>query len=562
MGKWSLEKSTIKLMAQNKGVITIQKPYLGWIPTLAGAADNFIPQESQTGITSQSLIMYPPPEFQDYTTANEVMINRPGYEGHIAPGPGYNYVTDSNNYVNGLALNGGVGIDGNTYCLLDSNKYVFFGSQNASPSISVNDYGVPAGAVGIHSGHTTFTTTVGDLCVVPTSQAINKSGVFMSWSDNTDGDIAFAVGNVVTKNWLTTAAGHNQSTPLTNGVPHPLLFGLDNFLYCGDGQTLRGFLPTDGSAGSDKSLDLKTGWVVQALATYQNYIAILAFRTNSTGGTGVINFNPTQLSPTKMYLWDGFSTSWNFEYDVQDNFASNILNDGNNLWVITYGRNNTTKLKQFNGQGFDTLWESALTGGYPGGTTLPNPCYGGMGLWLNHVIWSDTSDAFINAYGSPNSNYPSGFHRIFGANTTGIGMVKNFWENVLYFGYNGGGPYSIGYTDFTQYSGLNFVSSLYPLPTNSAITYVKLYPSLWQSSASQMRVGIFADRTAWNVGGSTDLLQWTVTAATNCYYIANSKTIDNINSFYLAMDWVGSTTSNSPIIRKIEVGYSWDDDNI
>ena len=94
-------------MAQNKGVITIQKPYLGWIPTLAGAADNFIPQESQTGITSQSLIMYPPPEFQDYTKATNVMINRPGYEGHIAPGPGYNYVTDSNNYVNGLALNGG-----------------------------------------------------------------------------------------------------------------------------------------------------------------------------------------------------------------------------------------------------------------------------------------------------------------------------------------------------------------------------------------------------------------------------------------------------------------------
>lgn len=545
-------------MAQNKGVITIQKPYLGWTPSLTSSGHVL---ESTTGITSQLLVAYPSPEFQDYSYSYAISPNIPGYEGDIAAGPQFTNVTDnsgvSGGVINGLALNAVTAPDGNCYVLLDSNRYVML--NLSTKIISSGNYNSVGSAVGIHAGHSGFTTVNGDIAIYPvTFNGFTNYRTYATWDDGTDADIAQLSGNtVVAANYYT---GTLSGSALVAGVPHPILtaMNIDKNVYFGNGSNLGMFNPIT-PAHTDQALILPAGWIINGLATYGDYIAIIAYRMNNFSS----NQNPLANSQTKLYLWDGYSPVPNFQYDIQDNFVSNIFNDGKDLYVITYGRNATVKLKQFNGQSFDILWESAIIGGFPGGTTSPNPCFGGMDLWLNHIVWSSNSRELINGYGSPSAQYPKGFHNLTAQGGTN-GMCKNLYGNTLFIGNKDiNSHYTIKYSDLTTSTvGATFMSSLYPLPTNSAITYVKLYASYWPSANSFVNVAIVKDYNGISFGEATDLLNWQPSGSANQSYFSKSITIDNVNSFYLSIYFGGEVANQMPIIRKIEVGFSYDDDNI
>lgn len=557
-------------MAQGEGKITFEKPYLGWIPTpgyiatqTLGTTSGYLytdtnAYESTLGLTSDSFIQYPMPTYQDYSSSQAIMINRPGFEGHIAPGPGWTDITDNGGgspTVNGLALNAMVGPDGNCYVILDSNRYVIL--NLSTQIISNGNFATIGSAAGGHSGHTGFTTVNGDICIYPitTNGTYTSYRTYATWEDSTDGDIAQINGNSVTaSNYY---SGTLSGTALISGVPHPLLAAtsIDQNVYFGNGSALGRFNPI-ALTHTDQALLLQPGFIINGLTTYGDYIAIIAYRVNN------FSQNPLTSSQAKLFLWDGFSPVVNFQYDLQDNFVSNIFNDGKNLYFITYGRSGTTKLKKFNGTNFDTLWETAIAGGFPGGTTSPNPCFGGMDLWLNHVVWSSNSDGHINAYGSPAQQYPIGFHNISLLGTTN-GMCKNLFSNLLFVGNKSGATYTIKYADLTKYdSQATFKTPIYPLPTNSSIVWVKAYFSSWPKNSTPLSLSIMKDYNISTFGGAADLLGWQLTGATNTYYLQNSKTIDNVNSFYLAGSWSLATTTNAPIIRKIEVGFSYETNNI
>jgi hypothetical protein len=293
---------------------------------------------------------------------------------------------------------------------------------------------------------------------------------------------------------------------------------------------------------------LKPGWVISALGTYQNYIAIVAYRANTAGSS-------VNRSEAKMFLWNGTDPSWNFECDLKDYYATALLNDGDDIYVITNGRNATTKLKVFTGSGFDTLYESFQIGSPPG--------IGGMEFFYNHLIWGEENGRLL-AYGSPDpKKYPSGFHYFSGASN--VGMVKNFKSNSLYIGDKNGSTYTIKKVNYGKYAALSSLRTcLLEFPANSTITSVQLWFSQFGSGAS-LTTSFFKDYNTVSIGGATDFLNTQITNSANgaITYYPIIIPIDTVQSGYLVFTFDHSLTTNTAaIIRKVKINYVYDDETI
>lgn len=544
-------------MSQKTFKITIEKPYYGWIQSLTTTAG------VGHALTGEFDIMAGYSGYQEYTTSTSMMPNRPGFEGHLGPGAVFTKATDAGTKVNGLPLNAVTESDGTTYVILDSNRYVTLSSLS-SPAVDQTLFGAIGSTAGIHGTHTNFTTVNGDVGAFPAiigSQVAYSGGTayaYFSWEDNTDGDVASvnATSATGTANFYTSLGG----APLTKGVPHPLFNFGDKFVYVGNGQYLNQFSPSLGTY-QNQALILPPQWVVQGITQYPGFIAIIAWQQNAA------TEDPTKQGRAALFLWDGISGSYNFQYDIKDFFVSNVFYDGSNLYVISFGRNDTVKLKQFNGTGFDTLWESAIIGNWPGGVTNVNPAFGAMDIWLNHLVWTSSNQGNISAYGSYDpQNIPMGYHEL-GLLNVSNAMAKNLYENTLFVGNKSGGNYGIYFSDLTKFdTQTQFVSPFFPLPTNSSIDNVKINLSQWGVGAA-LDLAIIPEYNALTFNGTgQDKLNWSLTTATigtTATYAYVSRSIKNINGFYLGIAWKHISTSNTAaIIRKVEINGFQDDDNI
>lgn len=523
------------MLQQGKDSVIIEKPFGGYGDTFSATTYPVIETELSQ---YQSLTQSP-----RYSRASAVTLSRLGYEGHIAQGYTFTDVVDGSAVVNALPLNGVVDSAGRGYFVLGNGRMVFY--DLSSPTISGSNFRDPSGASG--------TTTLLDIILYPSQSGTPPTNttdeyILWSWETATYGDIARKKKSdgSYTDNYLTGLSGSN-GTAMVRGVPHPLLFGQDNNIYGGNGRYVLAIDPV-ASTANYQALDLKPGWTITGLSQYQNYIAVLGYKT-STSLTGFYK------SESKVFLWDGFSPSWNFEYPVKDNYASNIYYDGVDLYVISYGRNSTTKLKHFNGSGFETLFESAYAGGQP---TL-----GGSESYLNHIVWGSGGNIF--AHGSPSDLYNKGFHFWAQPGTTQTGMVKNLSAQDLYVGRTNNNGYAITISNTTtgfENTAAEFVSQLYPLPTNSSITCIKFYLSKFDSGAS-FKYAIIKDYNASTYTASDNVLAGTIDYTTYPAksYIPIKKTLTNVNSFRLQILWNGATNT-AAIIRKIEIEYQLDTNNI
>lgn len=521
-------------MAQRKGSITIQKLYRGWATDFSQS--NSAAVEGLAG---------------EYTQSSTISLFRQGFEGHIAPGPVFDAITDGSTRVTGKPLNGAMFSNSEVFVLLDNARIVQFGTTD-----DVVDANHDVAAAGIHGAHSSFTTVNGDIVAFyqqtgtpPTFTT--EEYIFYSWEDGTDGDVGrlTKTGFSYDDDYLSSLATQNNGTALVKGVPHPLLIGKNDFLYAGNGRYLAAHDPTT-TVVDYKAFDLKPGWVISALGTYQNYIAILAYRANTAGSS-------VNRSEAKMFLWNGTDPSWNFEYDLKDYYATALLNDGDDIYVMTSGRNATTKLKIFTGSGFETLFEnnSNQIGSPPG--------IGGMEFFYNHLIWGEENGRLL-AYGSPDpKKYPSGFHYFAGA--TNVGMVKNFKSNSLYIGDKNGSTYIIRKINYGKYATSSSLRTcLLEFPANSTINSVQKWFSQFGSGAS-LTTSFFKDYNTVSIGGATDWIneQITNTALPGATYHATKKNIDTLQSGYLVFTFDhASATDVAAIIRKVKINFTYDDETI
>jgi hypothetical protein len=514
-------------MTPQPGKIIIENLFGGWADTFQGGPVVVEGEDNQ------------------YTKGANMALNRPGFEGHLAPGYTLTALTDASTNVTALPLNGVVDSAGNTTVVLANGRVVNF--PIVSQIISTTDAHTPTGAAA---------SVYSDIVIYPKASTSNPPSttgvdeyVFWSYETSTYGDVALRKksSGVYTDAYLTTLGTQTNGTALVVSVPHPMLVGQDNNLYIGNGRFLASHDPTTAIVNY-QALDLKPGWTVSALSNYQNYIAILAYKA-SIDGSGF------SKSEAKMFLWDGFSPSWNFEYYVRDNYASNILYDGTELFVISQGRNQTTKLKHFNGSGFDTWFENST------GAIFNSPYIGGSDLFLNHIFWTPQAGNGLNCYGSPSEKYPKGFHRV---EANAAGMVKNLGTNQLFVGSNTSG-FTINVVNLNGYAANNtatWTSKLYKLPTNSTVTAIKFYHSQFGNNA-QYVAAFGRDYETVAFSGDQLIANVTGTTTTTTYYAQASKTYDNVNSFRIQLSWThANATDTAAIIRRIEVDYNQDEGNI
>lgn len=516
---------------QGKDTIVIEKLFGGWGDTFSSTTPVIETLPTQ------------------YSKSSAVSFARLGYEGHLAPGMTFTNVTDGSTVVTALPLNAVVDSAGNGYFVLNDGHLVFYDLNTTPASIPGTNSNIPTGVTsGIYSDIALY--PVAATSDPPSSVGVDE-WIFWTWETNTYGDMARRkksdVAGTFTSNYLTGLLTQTGGTAMVHAVPHPILVGQDNNVYIGNGRFLASHDPRT-AVVNYQALDLKPGWTMSALSNYQNYIAILAYKA-STSLTGFLK------SETKVFFWDGFSPSWNFDYYVRDNYAGNMLYDGTDLYVISYGRNSTTKLKKFNGSGFDPEFENPGIGQSTG--------IGGSDLYLNHITWGNGGNLF--AHGSPSDRYEKGFHWWAQPGSSATGMVKNLRNNDLYVGRNTNNGYAIAISNTTtgfENTAAEFVSQLYSLPTNSSITAIKFYLSRFDSGAS-FKYSLIQNYASSTYSASDAVLTETIDYATypGETYIIRKKSLPNVNSFRFQVLWNG-TTDAAAIIRKIEIEYQVDLNNL
>lgn len=516
-----------------KGVVTIEKLYGGFAPQFTAGLT-----KSVEGITAQDA-----PGYQQYADATGVMLNRPGREGHISPGLAFDTLTDSSNRVNQTPLNVSTGSNVESFVRLRNDRMVQFGSDDVIDAT----YTITAAAPN-HAGHVIATSDNSDIW-----RFVNNAGTelhFYSWEDDVDGDVGIidTAGGGQDDDFFSTRTG---GAVLTKGVPLKLWTGPDRKVYVTNGAKIGAYDPVANRANAN-ALDFGGGMITTSGCLYGNYSAIVGYRVSS--------LSPSTASESKLWLWDGFSPSFNFVYDIEDFYVSKVLNRNGQIYVYTYGANNTLKLKRFTGEGFEILAETPLV--------TAAPLHGAVDVYLNHII-AGNSTGEIFQYGSPNDNtYPQGFHSVSALND--VGMVKNMRQNILYIGDHNGSAYTIQKTNLAKFKTGGSTSCylktlVYPLPTYSNITGIKVYLSQFGSGAS-LGVAMFNGYTDQDIRGTNDLvyqnansfsiLSFANLGATQYIYIP--ITIPSINSFYMIFTFNHVNTDDAAaIVRKVEVEYEY-----
>lgn len=348
-----------------------------------------------------------------------------------------------------------------------------------------------------------------------------------------------------------TATGRNDTYyALANrNVPHVGCVSVNNRSYVTDKNLVRAYDPAVG--GFPTSINVGVGYTCNSIVDYGNYVAIV-------GNNG---------SNSRMWLWDGSAEFPNFQFEIRDTNVTAITNEGGSLRVFTYGKNNTTKIKTFNGSGFseEADWEVPTS-------LCASPLHGMVDIWLNQIVWR-TPDGYIWTYGSPRkTEIDTGANRIgiMETNTSSNGCVKNLYQDRLFVGItNLGVSYVyevLGTNPYSSSTGaFQYKSNLYELPHKSTIKCIHLFFSIFDyvnaGASSATTINLYSGYE------TTDLLNFTMPANPyvggsyrHTYYPVRQE-IPNLDSFYLIVNH--SAGANVPfVLKKIEVEYAYDDQMI
>ena len=550
-------------------IVSIQTPFDGWVSSVIEANNlsggnhyGAAVEGNEEGLTGQTK--------NQYSESDGVTLFRNERLGHLSAAQCWTPVSDTNGYVTSLPLNGATASsDASAIVVLRNGRIVKMPAFQGNISAKYDPNG----------GTTLDTNLDNDLLVL---KDVNPSGVqewvVWSWESSLKGDIAIAKAadfSSPTDSWF---SGLATSYSLVPGVPHKLCLGPDGNIYVTNGNNVEQIVVGTGGAlnagGATKGLELTlgSGWTAVGIASYKNYVAIIA--------TSNVNSNVSR-GQVRVFLWNGESTTVGsvtliipqYVYDIPDSSANGLFFDGNILWAITSGRNLSTKIWEFSSKGFVKAFETAL---YP---PLNSPLQGSMESYQDAMMMG--MQRFALPGGARLTRfYRGGFHDE-GPITDGtygptlIGMVKNLQGGVLFVGTRTGATnaYCIVYNNPVTYQpGAVFRSVLYslgllgrrmyPLGFKGTVNRIKIYLSQWGTGAS-LTLSLFKDYAAAGVGGSNDLLNLVIDTTK---YPAGTAEIDltgidqgmpaitDISDFYMIITWSHSSpTATAAIIRRIEV---------
>lgn len=128
---------------------------------------------------------------------------------------------------------------------------------------------------------------------------------------------------------------------------HPMHAHVDNRLYFGDyanGQGMVHFVKTTYAGVNDGStynaLDLPFGYAPTDIESYGNDLAILAIQVGTD--------NIIRQGKSALFLWDTFSESFYRQVDIQDSYATSMINDNGYLYIF-HGSLNDMRMSVYAG---------------------------------------------------------------------------------------------------------------------------------------------------------------------------------------------------------------------
>ncbi len=482
-----------------------------------------------------------------YSKSVAMSLYRLGRIGQLAPGETFSALTDASTRINALPLNGVVDSAGEAFSILANARVVQFGSGTDV---------VTAHNATAHGGHSNLTGE--DILNYRTS---TDEYVIYSFNDDTDADVGRrtkSTGGYV-DNWLSTVPTQVHGSTLTKGVPHKMAMGPDGKIYITNGQYLAQFDITTNTIDY-QAMNYGAGFVATGFDIFENKIAAVAYQAT----TYITSY---ARSESRCFFWDGVGTFYQSVFDLEDNYVSGIRATSQGLFAFTSGRNNTTKVKRFNGTGFTTIFESAQIGN--------PPRQGSIDTFQGMPHFVAANGAALNVIDG------QAFHSRTLVTTDGqtspadCGMVKNLASNELYVGRDkGSSTYDIVKIDQSgYYMNATFRDSIrsFPHPRQRAgakvlydtrqgtIRKIVIYLSQWGTGASLL-LSLFKNYAPVSVGGANDLLNKTIAYAD--YPGASSISVKvtgalNVDTFLLNLIWNHASPSNTAaIIRKIDI--YWD----
>lgn len=330
-------------------------------------------------------------------------------------------------------------------------------------------------------------------------------------------------------------------------APHRGVSGLLNRSYITNGRYVATYEPVSNTFNATK-LNLGVGWITTSIRQYGNYMAITGYKSNGS---------------SRLWLWDGAAEFPNFQYEINDQYATCFV-DGVNLYIFSSGRNQTTKLYIFNNQDISgkPIWQT-----YDQNKLLV-PEQGSICSFADNIHWRGNNGTMY-CYGEYKGTY--GVHKPFSldnlsiVNANIIGVCRALYGAYLVVPRTVGGGQNTSlsrYDIFQDPGNTGTYELLFPsvtLPHDTTLEYIKVIFNKFANTNSF--INFYYNDTVNNQGPSpsngelrvrfSDLSPAGIVTADYRYHVFNKFKIPKLD--ILSLGYFSQNCS----IREIEIGYTY-----
>lgn len=387
---------------------------------------------------------------------------------------------------------------------------------------------------------------------------------FFSFSDDTDWDVGIYnyTADTFNDDYMSTIPASPLASPyLTGGksAPHPLIVGDDDILYIGDRNFLHAY---DGATGTDGTfypavLTLPQGWIITCFCKTNDQKLLIGAYYSASGNL----LDDFYLGSAKVYKWNYLDLDYDYAYDLQDNYISELVNWNDTIAAFTSGRRTQTetgtkKLQALVGSGFKVI-QSYSTGVLP--------IRGGVLVLGSDLYWNG---GLIYFY----AKNPFGENYIFGnisGNSAGVaGMCRSFT-----------GLFNLHYSNGTAAAGFGVQYTLENYTTASAYGKVATPTFPERKRGRLKKVDIYFKDTISGATGRTFALNTTLDKGSTVTYTAiNTVTnlkvevidfkpdgtpLGDFTTLQPEFVWASGsgTPSTAPIVQKVVYFFEYTDIN-
>jgi hypothetical protein len=402
---------------------------------------------------------------------------------------------------------------------------------------------------GAHSGHNSF---VASDIVVHKATSSGTRKVFVSYNDNTDGDVAVcALDGTGYDGAFMSATAASGATLSKN--PHPLLSADNGFLYIGDGPSIHKYDSTTGTNGTftASAIDLPVSWTILDLMSFKGYCWVVAIQGAYTQYADAVG---RRLG---IFLWNyqsrnsgefsGFEKGTPYIIDGVTNHGGIFIHNGI-PHIFARTADNRSKLYRFTGSEFSVVWDEP-------GDIIPLNKYG-ISKYMNNIIWASRSDGTIYAFGTSIFSASDTFSVLGSCYASGAGILVNGFNYVQWVSYGNNSFKALA----TQYGPTDFETTYFDLPKLSVVNGLTLfYWPINDVSGTTMNIAYYKNYSqgaAQTIYGTHQIINADDAARGFKYFQLGGAPFSNVSSIKI---YVGNSSGNNgvfPRFYRMEIDYT------